>query len=1249
MIHFFENQSKTIFAVQSQNLLSEQDISKLNWLFANSNKIEKSVLSDFFVGPRSTMITPWSTNAVEITQNMGISGIIRIEEFYKVLEDFIDFDPMLLQKYSELNQDIFTIHIQPEPILNIDDIAAYNKVEGLSLSVEEVEYLDNLATKLGRKLTDSEIFAFSQANSEHCRHKIFNGTFVIDGVEKETSLFKLIKKTSQENPNDIVSAYKDNVAFVKGPRVQQFAPKTSDKPDFYEIKEFDSVISLKAETHNFPTTVEPFNGAATGSGGEIRDRLAGGQGSLPMAGTAVYMTSYSRLQDPFNNLQIKPWENGMKERKWLYQTPIDILIKASNGASDFGNKFGQPLITGSVLTFEHHEDSTTNPVRVQNPDRVSDKRKLGYDKVIMQAGGIGYGKLDQAIKHKPQEGDKIVILGGENYRIGMGGAAVSSADTGAMSSGIELNAVQRSNPEMQKRAANAIRGLVESDHNPIVSIHDHGAGGHLNCLSELVEETGGLIDLDKLPVGDPTLSAKEIIGNESQERMGLVIGKKDIDLLQKIADRERSPMYQVGDVTADHRFTFQSKSTGLKPMDYALEDFFGSSPKTVMTDKTISYNYPALEYDVKNISAYLEQVLQLEAVACKDWLTNKVDRCVGGKVAKQQCAGPLQLPLNNCGVVALDYMGKEGIATSIGHSPIASLIDPVAGTRTAIAEALSNIVWAPIKDGIKGISLSANWMWACKNEGEDARLYAAVEACSEFAIELGINIPTGKDSLSMKQKYPNDEVIAPGTVIISAGGNCTDIRKVVEPVLRSHSDVMTVGSIYYINLSQDEFKLGGSSFAQTLNSIGNEAPTIKDAEFFKNAFNTIQELILDNQILAGHDIGSGGLITTLLEMCFANVNLGAKIDFSVFKEIDLVKILFAENIGVVIQAKEDTVFENKLNSNKIEFFKLGKVVDNGILEFGILSLDIAKHRDIWFKTSFLLDQKQSKNGTAKARFDNYKNQPLQFVFPKHFTGILPTRVAPPLEGLGRIKAAVIREKGSNSEREMANAMYLAGFDVKDVHMTDLISGRETLEDIQFIGAVGGFSNSDVLGSAKGWAGAFLYNEKAKTALDNFFKREDTLSVGICNGCQLLMELEKINPEHEVHGKMLHNDSHKHESIFTSVTIQENKSVMLSTLAGSTLGVWVSHGEGKFHLPMGEENYNIVAKYGYESYPANPNGSDYNTAMLCDKTGRHLVMMPHIERSTFQWNWAHYPKDRNDEVSPWHEAFVNARLWVEKNS
>ncbi|WP_304036408.1 phosphoribosylformylglycinamidine synthase [Mesonia mobilis] len=1219
MILFFGNPTATVYAVQVQQNLTSEDTQKLNWLFGNTSQIDHETVEGDFVGPRAAMVTPWSTNAVEITQNMGIDGIIRIEEFYNVAEDFTDFDPMLSQKYPELHQDIYDIHLQPEKVIEIEDIEAYNQQEGLALNKEEVNYLEQLSEKLGRKLTDSEVFGFSQVNSEHCRHKIFNGTFVIDGEEKPSSLFKLIKKTSEENPNDIVSAYKDNVAFINGPKVEQFAPKSADKPDFYQNTEFDSVISLKAETHNFPTTVEPFNGAATGSGGEIRDRLAGGQGSLPLAGTAVYMTSYSRLEE-------RPWEKAMQERKWLYQTPMDILIKASNGASDFGNKFGQPLISGSVLTFEHSEDN----------------RDLGYDKVIMLAGGIGYGKKDQAIKATPQTDDSIVILGGENYRIGMGGAAVSSADTGEFSSGIELNAIQRSNPEMQKRAANAIRGMVEADKNPIVSIHDHGAGGHLNCLSELVEDTGGKINLDKLPVGDPTLSAKEIIGNESQERMGLVISQEQIATLKRVAERERSPMYEVGKVTGDHQFTFKSETTGEKPMDLALSDMFGSSPKTIMNDKKVDRNYADLAYDTSKIYDYVAQVLQLEAVASKDWLTNKVDRCVSGRVAKQQTAGPLQLPLNNVGVMALDYKGKEGVATSIGHSPISALVDPVAGSKNSVAEALTNMVWAPLKDGLKSVSLSANWMWPCNNEGEDARLYDAVEGLSNFAVALGVNVPTGKDSLSMKQKYPDKEVIAPGTVIVSAGANCNDINKIVEPVFQQEG-----GAVYYINFSQDEFKLGGSSFAQILNRIGSEVPTIKNDEKFATSFNTIQRLIKDDLILAGHDVASGGLITTLLEMCFADTNLGAELDISKLNEEDSAKVLFNENSGIVFQAKDNSV-ENILKENDVEFFKLGLVTKTAELKIVNYSdnfiFDIEQYRDTWFKTSYLLDQKQSGKTKATERYNNYKQQPLSYKFPENFSGKLPKIDT----GKAKIKAAIIREKGSNSEREMARAMHLAGFDVKDVHMTDLITGRETLEDIQFIAAVGGFSNSDVLGSAKGWAGAFLYNEKANTALKNFFDREDTLSLGVCNGCQLFVELGLINPDHKEKPKMLHNDSHKFECNFTSVEIQENNSVMLSSLAGSKLGIWAAHGEGKFSFPYAEEKYNIVGKYGYDAYPANPNGSDFNTAMLTDDSGRHLVMMPHLERSTFSWNWAYYPKDRNEnQVTPWLDAFVNARKWLEK--
>ena len=1217
MIYFFGHPDRQIYALNSDLQLTTEDVHKLIWLFGNEPRLEVASVDAFFVGPRAAMITPWSTNATEITQNMGIRGINRIELYRAVQADFKDYDPMLYQRYERLDQNLFLVSHQPDPILNIEDIAAYNKEQGLALSDEEVAYLQNLSTRLGRPLTDSEVFGFSQVNSEHCRHKIFNGSFIIDGQEMPSSLFKLIRKTSELHPNTIVSAYKDNVAFIEGPEVIQFAPKRPDVPDFYTETPFNAVLSLKAETHNFPTTVEPFNGAATGSGGEIRDRLAGGQGALPLAGTAVYMTAYSRLSEE------RPWERHFPSRAWLYQNPTDILIKASNGASDFGNKFGQPLISGSVLTFEHQEN----------------KRFLGFDKVIMMAGGVGYGKADQALKKHPKKGDRILVMGGDNYRIGMGGAAVSSADTGAFSTAIELNAVQRSNPEMQKRAANAIRGLVESEENPIVSIHDHGAGGHLNCLSELVEDTGGYIHLDRLPVGDPTLSDKELIGNESQERMGLVLHPENLELLQRIAERERAPLYDVGEVTGDLRFTVGTEDR--KPMDLKLSDMFGSSPRTVMNDTRLPQQYAEITYQSEAFQSYLKAVLQLESVACKDWLTNKVDRCVGGKVAKQQCAGPLQLPLNNCGVMALDYKGKEGIATSIGHAPVAALINAAAGSRISIAEALTNLIWAPLKDGLTSVSLSANWMWPCNNPGEDARLYEAVEAASDFAIALGINIPTGKDSLSMKQKYQDKDVLAPGTVIISAAGHCSDIRKVVEPVFHANE-----GSLYYINLSGSDFQLGGSALGQVLGLVGAAVPDVNNPQYFAKCFNTLQEMIREEIIKAGHDVASGGLITTLLEGCFSTSGLGAELDFTELGQPDSIKLLFAENTGVVIQGP-DQLIEDRLHTAGIQFTRIGRVISTPELQIKNLdqqmTLDIDSLRDTWFKTSYLLDQHQTAGDLAKVRFDQFKIQPLRYNFPSTFSGNLPELNLP--EGR-RPKAAILREKGSNSEREMAHALFLAGFDVKDVHMTDLISGRETLEDIQFIGAVGGFSNSDVLGSAKGWAGAFRYNEKANLALQKFFSRPDTLSVGICNGCQLFMELEVLYPDHPEHGKMTFNDSRKHESAFTSVTIGKNPSVMLRNLEGTTLGVWISHGEGKFRLPYAKDKYNIVATYGYESYPANPNGSDYNTAMLCDQSGRHLVTMPHIERSIFPWNWAYYQPGRTDEVSPWLQAFIDARLWIE---
>ncbi len=1232
MITFFKSNLGNILAIDSQKSFNTEELSALSWLFSGAEHLEQTEIKGVYVGPRREMITPWSTNAVEICQNMNIKSILRIEEFFPVEDEAnINFDPMLQARYDELNQELFSIDLQAEEILYIKDIEAYNQQEGLALSEEEIAYLKEVSKRIGRDLTDSELFGFSQVNSEHCRHKIFGGTFIINGEERPSSLFAMIKETSKMNPNYLVSAYKDNVAFISGPKVEQFAPKSADKADFFETSDFDSVLSLKAETHNFPTTVEPFNGAATGTGGEIRDRMAGGRASIPLAGTAVYMTSYPRTKEN------RSWEQHSEARKWIYQSPRQILTKASNGASDFGNKFGQPLICGSVLTYEHQE--------AKNSER------YGFDKVIMLAGGIGYGRMNAALKGDPKPKQKVVLMGGDNYRIGMGGGAVSSVNTGQFSGSIELNAVQRANPEMQKRVENVIRAMAEQEDNPIVSIHDHGAGGHLNCLSELIEATGGKIDLDRLPLGDSTLSAKEIIGNESQERMGLLVDEEYIPTLERIAEREKAPLYVVGETTDDMRLVFE-KDNGEKPIDLDLSDMFGNSPKTIMTDESVEKQYQSPEYKASDIEQYLDNVLAMEAVACKDWLTNKVDRSVTGRVARQQCQGELQLPLSDCGAMALDFKGKSGIATSIGHAPQVAIVDAPNGSVVAIAEALTNIVFAPLSHGLQGVSLSANWMWPCRNKGEDARLYDAVEAAAKFAIELGINIPTGKDSLSMTQKYPNgeDSVISPGTVIISAMAEVSDVKKIVSPVLLPKAKT----ALYHIDFSFSPLSLGGSAFYQSLGYLGNETPTVGESEYFRDAFKAVQELIDKDLILAGHDISAGGLITSALEMCFASTRAGLDLDLSVFPEADLTKLLFAENPAVLIQVEDTEAVEEVLRSYSIGFARLGEVTD-GTGKLNIkhnktsLSLDIAQKRKAWYESSFLMDQHQTAGDLAKERFENYTSQAIRYKFPENFTGKLKDyALNPNREEESKVRAAILRDKGTNGEREMAYALHLAGFDVKDVHLTDLISGRETLEDVQMIVFCGGFSNSDVLGSAKGWAAGILYNAQAKKAIDNFYARPDTLSLGICNGCQLMAELGLLYPEHEAKHKMAHNDSHRFESGFVSLTIPENNSVMLGSLAGTDLGVWIAHGEGKFDLPYAVEEYNVVAQYTYDGYPANPNGSPKALAGLCSKDGRHLAMMPHPERAIFPWQCAYYPSDEKatHEFTPWVLAFRNAFAWCQ---
>ncbi|MDR3127200.1 MAG: phosphoribosylformylglycinamidine synthase [Tannerellaceae bacterium] len=1228
MVYFFKSKGGKVTGVEGARGLSGVDVEKLVWLLDGAELLsEKSTfLEGHFVGPRREMVTPWSTNAVEITQNMGIAGIVRMEEFIPVEGEAAKYDKMLQRVYEGLGADVFKITRSPQPIEYIEDIGEYNRREGLALSEEETSYLQEVSKKLQRRLTDSEVYGFAQVNSEHCRHKIFNGRFVIDGKEERATLFELIRRTSEENGEDLVSAYKDNVAFKRGPEVEVFAPLSGDKPDWYGVKRVQSVLSLKAETHNFPTTVEPFNGASTGTGGEIRDRLAGGRASLPLGGTAVYMTSYART-DP-----TREWEGLLPAREWLYQSPQEILIKASNGASDFGNKYGQPLICGSLLTFEGEEGG----------------RRYGYDKVIMLAGGVGYAQLRDALKGEVKAGDKLVVLGGDNYRIGMGGGSVSSVNTGEYVGSIELNAVQRANPEMQRRVANVIRALAESEENPIVSIHDHGAGGHLNCLSELVESTGGRIDMDALPVGDPTLSAREITGNESQERMGMAVRSESLAGIRRIATRERAPLYEVGEATGDKCLSFG------EAFDMPLECLFGQAPRTIMRDKTRRVERAALKYEAGKIEEYIINVLQLEGVGCKDWLTNKVDRTVGGRTVRQQCVGALQLPLSDYGAVALDFTGECCIATSIGHAPQAGLIDAGAGSKLSIGEALTNLVFAPLKGGLRGVSLSANWMWPCRNEGEDARLYEAVRAASEFAIGLGINIPTGKDSLSMTQKYADGAVLSPGTVIISAASETTSLTFAPTTQVRYKSAEERQFPLYYVPFTTSPLELGGSALAQTLSEIGDKTPEV-EAGYFASAFEAIQSAISEGLIVAGHDVSAGGLITTLLEMCFPNPSGGIRIHPERFgEESDLVRILFSEAPAVVVQVKEAVAFECLLREAKVGFVHTGEAIEGNYIHLMPSSrfpkeyiLPVEQLRLMWYRPSFLLDHLQTAGDYAAQRYMNFAVQALEFVYPEGFKGAFAHYGIDPHRRVATgVKAAVIREKGSQCERETAYALHLAGFDVRDVHTTDLVSGREKLEDVGLVVFAGGFSNSDVLGSAKGWAGALLYNAKAQETIQRFYAREDTLSLGICNGCQLMAELKLLYPEHSEHHRLAHNRSGKFESAYVTLSIPENHSVFLHNLAGVKLGAWVSHGEGRFDLPLPLEEYHVAAKYNYDAYPANPNGSPEAIAALSSHDGRHLAIMPHPERSLLTFQCGDYPSERRgEELTPWIIAFLNAREWL----
>jgi len=1222
--------------------VDQQTLEKICWLFQARPSFAPSGL---FIGPRREMVTAWSTNAVEILKNTGISSIIRAEEFRLVEplssegQQAADFDPMLEELYSQIDDQIFAPRRQPAALRQIEDIAAYSQEAGLALSEREIDYLSSYARSIGRHLTDAELFGFAQANSEHCRHKIFKGIYILDGQRQQLSLFDWIRQTSLQNPANIVSAYSDNVAFFKGPAVEQFAP---DEAGRFRVRQIETALSLKAETHNFPTTVCAFPGAATGTGGEIRDRMGGGIGSIPGAGTAGYLTSYARISG-------LPWEEALPARDYLYQDPATILIQASNGASDYGNKFGQPLIAGTVSTFEHRMGELF----------------WGFDKVIMLAGGVGHANLRHAHKKVPRKGDKIILLGGDNYRIGIAGGSVSSVNTGQMEKKLELNAVQRANAEMQQRVYRVIRALAEdADSNPIISLHDHGAGGHFNCFAELLERCGGIIFMDRLPLGDPTLSDLEIIGNESQERMGLIVPEKAVERILKIAERERCPCFVVGTCTGDGRLIFRRESkqamaadgsqTSADPVNLELKFLFGHLPKTEIQAETVEVSFPQVTIPKASLEEHLRRVLRLTKVASKEWLTHKADRSVGGLVAQQQTVGPCQLPLADVAVKALDYTGNHGVALGMGDNPIIGLVSPEAGARMSVAEALLNILWAPLAKGLDSVVLSANWMWPYNQPGEKANLYRAARALGELCLELKIAVPTGKDSLSMSQQYPSGMVVrSPGTVIVTAAGWCDDLAHIVTPDLKP---VEKTGLAYipFQKLPEEPLAcLGTSSLAQVYNQLGGrteQVPDIRHPRLFRTCFNTIQLLLGQGLILAGHDVSAGGIITALCEMAFAG-NCGLEINFPE-------NLFFFEGPGVIIQYQLGA--QERILSylpKEMEFYPIARPDFDDLTirtQSGSLRVGMEELRKVWQKTSYEMDRLQMDPDVADEGFSHFGTPLKSFVFPADFD---PAEfIRPPAADSSpqfTPRAAIIREKGTNGDREMAYALHLAGFEVLDVTTTDITSGRQTLSDIQFIVFCGGFSNSDVLGSGRGWAGIFRYNQTARAVLQNFYQRQDTLSLGICNGCQLMAQLNLLYPEYEEskQPKLLPNKSKIFESRFLTVDIAPSSAILLQGLEGTCLGIWVAHGEGRFFFGGSREEYIIPITYSASYYPANPNGSQFEAAAVCSADGRHLAMMPHPERAIFPWQWGYYPlADRGRHlVTPWVRLFVNARDWILSHS
>ena len=1219
----------------------------------------------FLVVPRAGTISPWSSKATDIAHNCGLAQIKRLERgiaFYIEASRPIEMgqqaaiESVLHDRMTEMvldnlqSAEVLFKTTEPAECTAVDILAngrdalvTANTELGLALSGDEIDYLVKSFTEMNRNPIDAELMMFAQANSEHCRHKIFNADWVIDGQEKDISLFGMIRNTHKVSPGKVLSAYHDNSSVIEGSKAGRFFPNADTAE--YQYNEEEISILMKVETHNHPTAISPFAGAATGSGGEIRDEGATGRGSKPKAGLSGF--SVSNLQIPGYG---QPWEVNYGKPGRIVSA-LDIMLEGPIGSAAFNNEFGRPNINGYFRTFE------------QSVPGIDGDEVRGYHKPIMLAGGFGNIRRDHVDKNPIDEGTPIIVLGGPAMLIGLGGGAASSMASGTSAENLDFASVQRGNPEIERRCQEVIdRCWQMGDNNPIVSIHDVGAGGLSNALPELVNDggMGAVFDLRKIPNDEPGMAPHEIWCNESQERYVIAIAKDQLDDFEKMCQRERAPYAVLGAATKEKQLEVKDPYFGNSPVNMPLDVLLGKPPKMTRTAEHESITQKTFDTSELDLTEAAFRVMRLPGVGSKSFLITIGDRSVTGLINRDQMVGPWQIPVADVAVTAASFDTYKGEAMAMGEkAPIALLNAPASG-RMAVAEAITNIMAANIAE-LSDIKLSANWMAPAGHVGEDARLFDTVQTIGmELCPELGIAIPVGKDSLSMKTVWQDDgeekAVTSPLSVTITGFAPVTDVRKTLTPELRTDQGKTF---LVLVDLSAGLNRIGASALAQVYQELGNEAPDLENAELLKGMFKSVQSLNSDGKLLAYHDRSDGGLLSTLAEMCFAG-QCGATVELdNLMRRSDAASAIFSEELGAVLQVKVsdiETVMDCFADNGLDGFVNvIGAVNDTSNIEFiaenySMLKLDRVELQKAWSETSYQIQSIRDNAECAQQEFDNISDEDATGLYASLSFDVDEDVAAPFINTGVRPKMAVLREQGVNGQIEMAAAFDRAGFSAQDVHMSDILAGRVDLNDFKGLVACGGFSYGDVLGAGEGWAKTILFNEKVRESFSQYFEREDTFSLGVCNGCQMMANLKDLIPGAQNWPHFVRNNSEQFEARFSMLEIVDSPSILFKDMAGSQMPIAIAHGEGRAEYKNDIASVISSARYinhqgeATEQYPANPNGSPDGLTAFTTEDGRATIMMPHPERvfRTVQNSW--HPEEWNEDGA-WMRMFRNARTWV----